>query len=352
MSLSPEDLLRLNVMLAHDVEAVRIDESSMTVHGLAGDTEASIPLNPNCRPEQYLRRVRELLSSHALGSPGGYPVFLQRWTRMGQQRGSQLDKLLLLGEPEAVIAVAGAAELTDALARRAWWCDPTMDNARRMLANPAIVQGQMGRMLAEFLVEHLPFETDHLAVITTIKLILQPGLIDEATRLRIWARGTHRNAYHQGFLEALPDALPQPLPARADYADHAARLNALAMEGNVVARLLTHLLDAPGQTYLRLSEELLHHPLDKFTVAELLNNIGGYFSTARGAARAAVELEAALPALAPEVTALLALAEVGEPLVTPVIAKTTASGTLLKRKLESILAPVFAHYAVLRAPRP
>jgi len=44
-----------------------------------------------------------MLSSHVLGSPGGYPVFLQRWTRMGQTRDTQLDKLLLLGEPEAVV---------------------------------------------------------------------------------------------------------------------------------------------------------------------------------------------------------------------------------------------------------
>ena len=101
MELSNEDLLRLNVLLANDIEAIRIDESSMTVYGLSRGSEARVPLNPNCRPQQYLRRVREMLSSHVLGSPGGYPVFLQRWTRMGQTRDAQLHKLLLLGEPEA-----------------------------------------------------------------------------------------------------------------------------------------------------------------------------------------------------------------------------------------------------------
>ena len=45
-----------------------------------------------------------MLSNHALSSPGGYPVFLQRWTRMGQAKDAQLEKLLLLGESEAVVA--------------------------------------------------------------------------------------------------------------------------------------------------------------------------------------------------------------------------------------------------------
>ncbi|MEK7190799.1 MAG: sulfur reduction protein DsrS, partial [Pseudomonadota bacterium] len=171
MSLSPEDLLRLNVLLAHDLQAVRIDEQALTVHGLTLNDEARIPLNPNCRPAQYLKRVRETLSNHALGSPGGYPVFLQRWTRMGQAKDAQLEKLLLLGEGEAVVAVAGAPGLTDDIARRAWWAMPTADIARRMLERETVVQGSMGKVLAAYLVEHLPFETDPLTIITTVRLV-------------------------------------------------------------------------------------------------------------------------------------------------------------------------------------
>ena len=121
MELSPEDALRINVLLASPIEAVRIDESSMTVHALSGKGEARVRLNPNCRDETYLRTVREALSSHVLGSPGGYPVYLKRWTRMGQARDEILESLLLLGEPEAVVAVVNAGGLTDEIARRAWW---------------------------------------------------------------------------------------------------------------------------------------------------------------------------------------------------------------------------------------
>lgn len=366
MSLATEDLLRLNVLLANNIEAIRIDEQTMTVHGLAGDQEAAVHLNPNCRTEQYLRRVREVLSSHVLGSPGGYPVFLQRWTRMGQARQSQLEKLLLLGEPEAVIAVAGAPDLTDEIARRVWWTMPTADIARRMLARETIVRGEMGRVLAAYLVEHLPFEDDPLAIITTVRLVLQPGLIDPDTRQRIWSRGTHRNAYHVGFLEAVPDDLPDSVPARPDLDQWREPLAALAAEGNPLAAFLAHLLDVPGQTFLAVSQGLLENPVSQDSAAALLNAIGRYFRPARGqtfGARdvqailgaceelgdpAAIRVVAACPALKPEVMAMLALGQVSEALIVEILARTSASGTLLRRKLEPVIQPLLAQYAALR----
>jgi len=45
---------------------------------------------------------------------------------------------------------------------------------------------------------------------------------------------------------------------------------------------------------------------------------------------------------------MLTLAHTGERLVTPIIAVTTASGTLLRRKLEPVVNPVLQQYAVLR----
>lgn len=369
MELSSEDLLRLHVLLANDIEAIRIDETSMTVHALARGNEARVALNPNCRPEKYLRLVREMLSSHVLGSPGGYPVFLQRWTRMGQARETRLDKLLLLGEPEAVTAVAGAPGLSDDLARRTWWTQPTSDIARRMLDKQAVVQGKMGKELARYLVEHLPFETDPMLVIATIRLVLQPGLIDTGTRERIFRLGTHRNAYHIGFLEAVPDDLPDPLPARPDHAQYRDRLVALAAGGNALAALLDKLLDSAGQTFLAVSETQLQHPVDKYTVAKLMDIIGDYFRPARqnlemltdisemltatetrldSAEGQLAALRDAVPELRQELIAMLALAHTGEALVTPIIAASTASGTLLRRKLEPVLEPLLREYATLR----
>ena len=48
MDLSPEDSLRLNVLLANQPQAIRINESSMIVYGLSDQGEAKVQLNPNC----------------------------------------------------------------------------------------------------------------------------------------------------------------------------------------------------------------------------------------------------------------------------------------------------------------
>lgn len=367
MELAAEDLLRLNVLLANRIEAIRIDDQALTVHGLAGEHEASVSLNPNCRPDQYLRRVRELLSSHVLGSPGGYPVFLQRWTRMGQAKHGSLDKLLLLGEPEAVVAVAGAPDLTDELARRVWWIQPTADIARRMLQRAAVVNGVMGKKLAAYLVEHLPFETDPLTVITTVRLVLQPGLIDDAARWRIWSRGNHRNAYHIGFLEASPNDLPEPIGARADHAEYHARLESLAAQGNDCARMLDRILASAGQTFVATCESLLEHPVNNDAAAALLNAIGRYFrplapelSVSRDvteivARAAAIDPDSpvgavaqALPELRPTLVAARVLAQADEQLIIEILAKTSASGTLLRRKLDAVVTPLLQQCAVLR----
>jgi hypothetical protein len=198
--LTPEDSLRLNVMLAGDIQAIRIDATSMTIYGLSPRGTASVKLHPVGRTDQYLRTARELLAGFAIGSPGGYPVYLQRWTRMGQARDKGLDRLLLLGEPEAVTSVAYSNGLTDELARRAWWAMPVADHARRMLERECVVQGQMGKVLADYLIEHLPFESEAHIIIDTIRILLQPGLTDEQTRLSLWRKGEIDNAYHVGFL--------------------------------------------------------------------------------------------------------------------------------------------------------
>ncbi|MDH5778501.1 MAG: sulfur reduction protein DsrS, partial [Gammaproteobacteria bacterium] len=143
--LSNEDNLRLNVLLNQEVHSIRIDEGKMLLHGLTDKGEAKIKLSPNCRNDAYIRRVKEMISSHVLGSPGGYPVYIKRWTRMGHARDNSLENLLKLGEPEAVVAVVHSKGLTDELARRAWWAMASAENARRMLEKQAVAEGAMGR---------------------------------------------------------------------------------------------------------------------------------------------------------------------------------------------------------------
>lgn len=366
--LSPEDELRLNVMMAGDIQAVRIDEAAMIVHGLSSRGEASIKLHPTGRPEQYLRRVRELLAGIATGSPGGYPVYLHGWTRMGQAREKGLDCLLLLGEEEAVVSVAYSNGLTDELARRAWWAMPVADNARRMLERDCVVQGKMGRVLATYLVEYLPFETNPHTIIDTIRLLLQPGLVDAEVRMKLWNRGAMDNAYHVGFLERMPDDLPIEVSSREDWNALHSKLEQKADHPYAVQ--LDRVLSARGQAFLQTSEAMLRYPADRDVVNALLNGLAAYFSPVlqpsccgedtleamlanvdafcSDPASTAGKFLESMPEYAKEVRAMLVLSCMNSEVAAPILSRTTAGGTLMRQKLEPITAPILQQIAVLR----
>ncbi|HEY8887379.1 MAG TPA: hypothetical protein VIM35_02740, partial [Gallionella sp.] len=352
--LAPEDELRLNVMMAGDIQAVRIDESAMIVHSLSARGEASIKLHPTGRAEQYLRRVREMLAGHATGSPGGYPVYLHGWTRMGQARDKGLDCLLLLGEAEAVVSVAYSNGLTDELARRAWWAMPVADNARRMLERDCVVQGKMGKVLAEYLVEHLPFENSPHTIIDTVRLLLQPGLIDDEVRKKLWNRGAADNAYHVGFLERMPDDLPVTVSPRDDWNALSSRLAQLAEHPYAVQ--LERVLSARGQAFLQTGEAMLRYPADRDVVKALLNAQAAYFSSmvhpaccdgntpeailasveafCRDTSSIAGQFVESLPEYASEVRAMLFLSCMNSAVAAPVLSRSTAGGTLMRQRLE------------------
>lgn len=333
--LAPEDALRLHVLLAGELHAVRIDESAMTLHALTPKGVARIGLHPNCRPDLYLMRVRELLGGHALDFPGAYPVYLRHWMRTGHANPKNLAALLKLGEPEAVAAVALAPELTEELARRAWWVLPNREIACCLLGQPAVRASGLGAEIAAFLVEHLPFEQEPLAAIDIIRAVVGAGLLDEAESEKLWLKGKHRPHYYIGFLEHRPDELPggaeRELPAA---------VAAAAGAGDPLARLLVRCYSASGQSFLRAAELVLEKPPVHEAVYLTLDILGRYFAAARDA----------VPGTVPptEAAALVALACSGKAAAEPVLTRTTAVGPLMRRHLESVLAPLLAGIRVLR----
>lgn len=368
VELSSEDALRLNVLIAN-AEAVRIDENSMTVYGLNGEQEMKFPLNPTGRSDQYLQAVRSMLSSAVLDSPGGYPVFLRRWTRMGQIDNDQLDRLLKLGEPEAVMAVVCARNLSDELARRAWWCAPYSEHARRMLESKQVVEGEMGKKLAEHLIEHLPFETEPRDMLNTVRLVLQPGLIDEEQKQKLWESGERNKSYRIGFLETLSHDLPEKQPPRADIEQVRERLAAL--EENRFAQRLLQLLDEAGQSFLTIVEEVMLNPADQDVASALFNSLGRHLRELRavealrelaevealierrmGEDEALRELQEAAPELSEELRAMLTLAHVSEYLLNPIFGQTDAVGTVMNEKIEPVTLPLRQSIARLRGLNP
>lgn len=351
-ALAPEDQLRLEVLLAQDLKAVRLDEANMTVIALTAKGEASVPLHPTGRPEKYLRLVQELLSGHALGSPGGYPVYLTRWTRHGQMETDNLGKLLLIGEPEAVVAVVHSPALTDELAEYAWWAMPTIENARLMLRREAVARGRMGKVLADFLVEHLPFlQDDHPAILDTVAVLLNSGVLDAEQRALIWRRGKRTNTYYVPFLALMPNDLPEP-DARPRHHPAADALATLAGQGNAAARSLLWALSAQGQAALAAAAEVLARPETQEVVNHLFNALGAAFRPAGCAADAPLPgleaARAACPQLAAEWGAVEALARVGEAQLTPIFARSSAIGSLMRRKITPLVEPLLAHIRTLR----
>ncbi len=368
MQLSSEDQLRLNVLVAQPLQAVRIDESRMCVHVLSEKGDASVQLNPTCKDERYIRLVRQFLSTHYLGSPGGYPVFLRRWTRMGQARDDSLEKLLLIGEPEAVAAVVHASGLTDELARRAWWSSATAENARRMLEKECVVNGEMGKELAQFLIEFLPFEEQQKSIIDSVRLVLQPGLISNEVREEIWKRGKRKNTYYVGFLQQTPNDLPIEMPAHKQWQLLNEKLQSEVNQGNEIAELLILVLSPSGQAFLQIAELVLNKPNDQDAVAIILNSIGQYFNKfnaghckwrdihelaayANDSYHTHEEVRKILVidnSLESKLKALFILSMISETLVDPIFGMTDAIGSVMRKKIQHVVNPITENMQLLR----
>ena len=362
MDLTPEDSLRLNVLLANKPLAIRIHESSMTLYGLTDSGEMQVKLHPNCRDEQYVKRVKEMLSGHVFGSPGGYPVYLQRWTRMGQMRGDNLEQLLLLGEPEAVVAVSCASGITNELARRAWWAMQDAENARRMLVSEQVRKGSMGPQLAAYLVEHLPFETEADVQMTTVAFVLQPGLIDAETRLDLWKRAKRKPSYYVGFLQSCADDLPEQPEPTALYL----QLQQQLASGSAIVKHWLRLQSPSGQAYLQTLARILDKPSTQDVVMTTFKTVAQSFAGLQQASDAALEevmqnakalAHASLADFPPELAenlplerqleAIYTLAGLNYGVLRPHIGDSTAIGSLMRRKLEPVFTPVLECIACL-----
>ena len=371
MEISSEDALRLNVLLANVPRAIRIHESSMTLYGLFETGESSVKLNPSCSDEKYLKLIRAFLSDRALGSPGGYPFYLQRWTRMGRMREDSLERLLLLGDPSAVFAVVCAEGLTSELARRAWWAAEEAENARRMLQTREVVQGDTGPLLARYLVEYLPFESVSEIMVESVRMALQPGLLDESERLALWKKASRKTPYLVGFIAADPSGLPERLPSRGDLNLHQDRLNGVNPEGDELSMLLLKLLSGSGQTFISTCRRILGKPTTQDVVTTTLDVLCAFCSAARpdgdGASsigQLLAEADGFLSSpkagrilerdkeLSEELKAVRILSGLGRDVTRSLLGDSSAIGSLMRRKLEPLLTQATGLFDILLGQKP
>ena len=389
MPLSNEDSLRLNVLLAQKVSAIRIDEGKLIVYALTQKGEAKIQLSPTSRNNKYIKEVKDFLSTRALGTPGGFPMYISRWNRMGDLRNNNLDKLLLLGEEEAVTAVVNNNELTADLAESAWWAVQSADNARSMLANEAVIQADIGNELAAFLIEFLPFEDDPLKMLISARLVLHPELISDDEMLKLWKKAKSKNTLYVGFLDIRPDEIPEQVAEHVRYQEIKETLSELLAANNPYAAALCKLLSAPGQTFLKTAESAFKRPPNYDVVAALIEAIRRYIfvdhpeagQSSRDHALSlslngeihtdinAIEvlvndiyheenalccseelkaIQAVIPDLSAQLQAILCLTRTSQTVLAPVIAKSTAVGTLMRKKLKPVFDPILMNLRTLQ----
>lgn len=348
MALSNEDHLRLQVLAAQNVFAIRINESKLLLYALTERGEASIQLNPTCHIDTYLRHVRHFLSDKFLDLPNGYPLHIKRWTRMGDIR-NRLDKMLLLGEPEAVLAVAYAPSITLELATYTWWAYPNTEVARQLLRHECVIESDLGKELAQFVLEFLPFEESALHVVESVKLCLQGELISTTVRESLWQRAKRKQPYYVGFVFVQDGNIP------LNEQDHEA-LTDLALDlNNPYAKQLHYFLTAAGRTWLQTLnlalkkpgdqdvvirlfqaiEQQIQLPLTQCHIEDALAYIPRLVQTVDN--QALQDLLATLPAeLHEKVEAILLLGHMGEYTLNPIFAGRDCSGSVMRKHLKPI----------------
>jgi len=355
IELSHEDSLRLNVLFSQNINAIRINESSMVLHALLEEREISIPLNPNCAESKYLKQVREFLSFQVLGSPAGYPVFLKRWTRMGQTRDTNLSELLKLGESEAVVSVTHAPGLTMELAQYAWWCHQSVENARQMLQQPKVANSKFAKELSDFLIEFLPFEEVGKNIIDTVCLLLKNDLVDEKTKLSLWKKGKRKSTYYLGFVSSIPDKLPEADLSQPHNELMQYEIKLASLKNNVYAQQIIRLCSQRGQHFIQTNERILSNFSDQDSIIALINSLQEYLNPiSYEAAESNKDIEqfkqsVTDPSLLKMLNAITELSKLEESVLNDILSRTNAVGSVLRRKMEPITQPILEHFQTFKS---
>ncbi len=345
--LTPEDTLRLNVLISTCV-AIRVDVYKLVVVGLTADKkEQTITLNPDMDSGKYLQAVQKLLVSRVLGSMGGYPSYLKRWSRMGQVSSSNLGSLLKIGNIEAVVAVANSQNLNEKVLDLVWWCATNTDQqaeiGRFLLTRDFVVTHPVGKEIADYLLEFLPFTDDTTQLIDTTNLLLQKDLISQKSKDRLWNQGQRKPAFLVGFIERMKDDLP----------NH---------DGTVALSLMTKELDCvsseQGQIMLKAIAHILKKINQEHVLYRTLDVLGGCLSHPMIQPLGQIDaLQAQAQAVLEnlglddeKIKARLLLAGVSEQLAVSTISAHSLAGSAIRKKLANVLTPIQDALKLLTTP--
>ncbi|SMN11104.1 DsrS [uncultured Candidatus Thioglobus sp.] len=345
--LSPENTLKLNVLIATCV-AIRVDVYKLVVVGLTADKkEQTLTLDPADDGFEAIKAVQKMLVTKVLGSMGGYPSYLKRWSRMGQVESSNLKSLLKIGNIEAVVAVANSQNLNSEVLDLVWWCATNTDQqaeiGRFLLTRDFVIQHPVGQQIADYLLEFLPFTDDPSQLIDTTNLLLQEGLISQVAKDRLWKQGQRKTAFLVGFIERLQGQLPNN--------DGIIALNSNGKE-------LALVNSEQGQILLKTISQILKKINQEHVLYRTLEVLGAYLKHPMIQPLADIQqlqIQAQqicenLGLTDEKIQARLLLSGVSEQLVVSTISAHSLAGSAIRKKLSHVLNPIQDALKLLTSP--
>ncbi|SMM99956.1 DsrS [uncultured Candidatus Thioglobus sp.] len=345
--LSPENTLKLNVLIATCV-AIRVDVYKLVVVGLTADKKEQIlTLDPAGDSFETIKAVQKMLVTKVLGSMGGYPSYLKRWSRMGQVESSNLKSLLKIGNIEAVVAVANSQNLNSKVLDLVWWCATNTDQqaeiGRFLLTRDFVVKHPIGKQIADYLLEFLPFTDDPSQLIDTTNLLLQEGLISQAAKDRLWKQGQRKTAFLVGFIERLQGQLPN-------------NDGTIALDSN--SKELALVNSEQGQILLKTISQILKKINQEYVLYRTLEVLGAYLkhpmiqplTDIQQLQIQAQQVCENLGLTDEKIQARLLLSGVSEQLVVSTISAHSLAGSAIRKKLNHVLTPIQNALKLLTTP--
>ena len=351
---SSEDILRLNTLIVL-CDAIRIDEYKMCVFGLDKNQaeqkvkkERKIQLNPTGDQIKYLNAVRDLLATKILGVMGGYPAYLKRWSSLGNVSVSNLQALLKLGNIGAVVAVANTPSLPADILPLVWWSATNTDEqseiACYLLVKPEVLAHPVKVEIVDYLLEFLPFITEFNALISTVNLLLQAGLLNQKKVEKLWQQGQRKTVFLVGFLERRANQLPL------------VGIKPLIRQEQDIAQL-EEVNTEQGQLFLQTSALILKKINQEDVLYRTLEALGKYcvhpmIKPTKDIQALQAQVNLVMQEFNPsqyqdKIYARLLLAGVSEQLVVSHIARYALAGSAIGKKLAHIFVPIQTALATL-----
>ncbi len=201
---------------------------------------------------------------------------------------------------------------------------------------------------------------------------MQPGLISQQEKEKLWSKTKTKRSFYVGFLHAAADDLPVEIDAHPEHEKINKQLLTLIEQENPYAIMLDKVLSEKGQAFIKTVEDAIKKPGNQDVVISLLSAISKYFESIApekfteddiGSICTEVEglccgadedlnnvvsaLDGTTDNAQKYLCALIVLSCLSVKLVNPIFSRSDAIGTVMRKKIKPVTDPVVEQLKVL-----